>query len=354
MNKKLQIGIIGFGFMGQTHAETISKLGYAELVAVCDTNENQFEGVPKEIKTFKRAEDLLAESAVNTVIIAVPNQLHLEMVLKAAKAKKDIICEKPLALNTAEVKKMIEVTTAENVRFTVHQQRRWDHDYRVAKTIYDQELLGKPYTIKSALYGFNGNMHDWHVYPEMGGGMLYDWGVHLIDQLLWMIPHKLKTIYADVRNVINDQVDDYFNLQLYFENGVNAQIELGTYFLNSSENWFERHWFIGGNEGSAKIDGFNPQGEITRTSALLSNVPGKITMTHAGPTRSFGPAPEGRILTEALPEVTTNHQMFFDNYYAYTQGKEELIVKPAEILRLMGVVETIRVSAKYHQSMNFE
>ena len=56
------------------------------------------EGVPKEIKTFKRAEDLLAESAVNTVIIAVPNQLHLEMVLKAAKAKKDIICEKPLAL----------------------------------------------------------------------------------------------------------------------------------------------------------------------------------------------------------------------------------------------------------------
>ena len=45
-----------------------------------------------------------------------------------------------------------------------------------------------------------------------------------------MIPHKLKTIYADVRNVINDQVDDYFNLQLYFENGVNAQIELGTYF----------------------------------------------------------------------------------------------------------------------------
>jgi scyllo-inositol 2-dehydrogenase (NADP+) len=354
MEKKLQIGIIGFGFMGQTHAETISKLEYAELIAVCDTNESQFESVSKEIKTFKQAEDLLSEESINTVIIAVPNQLHLEMVLKAAKAKKDIICEKPLALNTSEVKKMIEVTEKENVRFTVHQQRRWDHDYRVAKAIYDQKLLGEPYTIKSALYGFNGNMHDWHVYPEMGGGMLYDWGVHLIDQLLWMIPYKLKTIYADVRNVINEQVDDYFNLQLYFENGVNAQIELGTYFLNSSENWFERHWFIGGNKGSAKIDGFNPQGEITRTSELLSNVPGKITMTHAGPTRSFGPAPEGRILTEALPEVITNHQMFFDNYYAYTQGKEELIVKPTEILRLMGVVETIRVSAKYHQSMNFE
>ena len=51
---------------------------------------------------------------------------------------------------------------------------------------------GTFYTIKSALYGFNGNMHDWHIYPEFGGGMLYDWGVHLIDQMLWMIPGKLK------------------------------------------------------------------------------------------------------------------------------------------------------------------
>jgi predicted dehydrogenase len=157
-----------------------------------------------------------------------------------------------------------------------------------------------------------------------------------------------------VRNVINEQVDDYFNIQLYFENGVNAQIELGTYFLNSSENWFERHWFIGGNQGSAKIDGFNPKGEITRTSALLSNVPGQITMTHAGPTRSFGPAPEGRILKEELPEVSVNHQMFFDNYYQYVQGKAELVVQPEQIFDLMKVLDAIRISARYHQSVNLD
>lgn len=354
MRKQLKIGIIGYGFMGQTHADTIAQLDYAQLLAVCDIDPDRFKELPQQIKAFTEADALLAEPAIDTVIIAVPNQLHLEMVLKAARAKKDIICEKPLAMNAKEVKAMIAVAEKEKVRFTVHQQRRWDHDYRVAKEIFDQGLLGTPYTVKSALYGFNGNMHDWHIYPEMGGGMLYDWGVHLIDQILWMMPAKLKTIYTDVRNVINEQVDDYFNIQLYFENGVNAQIELGTYFLNSSENWFERHWFLGGNEGSAKIDGFYPRGEITRTSELLSNVPGKITMTHAGPTRSFGPAPEGRIITEALPEVRVNHRMFFDNYYAYTQGQAELIVKPTEILRLMEVIEAIRISANYHQSISFE
>lgn len=353
MTRKLNFGIIGFGFMGQTHGETIGKLDYAQLIAVCDINEAQFEFAPEGVKTCTSADELLADPAIDTIIIAVPNQLHLEMAVKSAKAHKDIICEKPLAMNAAEAKEMIAVAQKENVRFTVHHQRRWDHDYRVAKAVYDKELLGDVYTIKSALYGFNGNMHDWHIYPEFGGGMLYDWGVHLIDQVMWMVPAKLKTVYADVRNVINKNVDDYFNIQMYFENGVNAQIELGTYFLNSSENWFERHWFIGGNTGSAKIDGFYPQGEITRTSELLGNVPGQITMTHAGPTRSFGPAPEGRILTEKLPEVSVSHQMFFDNYYAYVEGTEELAIKPGEILCLMQAVEAIRTSAKYHQSVNF-
>lgn len=354
MEKQLKIGIIGFGFMGQTHATTIETLPFADLVAVCDTNKKQLEQADDSVLTYENYEDLLANPEVNTVLIAVPNQLHLEVVQASAKAKKDIICEKPLALNAHEVTQMLETVEKEGVRFTIHHQRRWDHDYRVAKEIYDTQQLGKLYTIKSSLYGFNGNMHDWHIYPELGGGMLYDWGVHLIDQMLWMVQSPLKSIYAHVENVINEEVDDYFNLQFYFENGVNAQIELGTYFLNSSENWFERHWFLGGNTGSAKIDGFFPQGEITRTSTLLTNVPGKITMTHAGPTRSFGPAPEGRILTEKLPEVNVNHKMFFENYYAYTQGNEELVVKPTEILRLMNVVDAIRVSAKYHQSISFE
>ncbi len=129
------------------------------------------------------------------------------------------------------------------------------------KEVVDSQTLGDIYTIKNCLYGFNGNMHDWHVYPEFGGGMLYDWGVHLLDQMLWMIPGKLKTVYADVRNIINKNVDDYFNIQLYFDSGITGQVELGTYFLKDEASWFERHWFVGGNKGSAYVDGFNPKGK---------------------------------------------------------------------------------------------
>lgn len=350
----LKFGIIGFGFMGQTHAQTIEKLSYAEVEGICDSNPEQLKQGPTEMKKWEAAEDLLNDPKINTVIIAVPNHLHLEMVKKAAAAKKDIILEKPAGMNGEEVEEMLQIVKKAGVRFTIHHQRRWDKDYRVAKEIYDSKTLGDLFTVKSSLYGFNGNMHDWHIYPEYGGGMLYDWGVHLIDQLLFMIPEEIETVYADVKNVINETVDDYFNIQLYFKNGVNAQIELGTYFLNTKEKWFEHHWFMGGNKGSANIDGFAPEGSIVRTSALLKSVPGQVAMTPAGPTRSFGPPPAGRIITEELPKVEVNHEMFFDNYYEYTQGKADLVVKPEQILRLMKLVDAIRTSAKQHASIRFE
>ena len=83
----LNFGIIGHGFMGQTHTQTIKKLDYATLIAVCDINKDQLKEVDEGVKTFLKADQLLAEKDIDTVIIAVPNHLHLEMVKKAAAAK---------------------------------------------------------------------------------------------------------------------------------------------------------------------------------------------------------------------------------------------------------------------------
>ena len=66
-----------------------------------------------------------------------------------------------------------------------------------------------------------------------------------------MIDSKIISVFATVKNVINFEVDDYFNIQIVFENGVTAEVELGTYYLKDTPNWFERHWFVGGDKGSA-------------------------------------------------------------------------------------------------------
>lgn len=181
-----------------------------------------------------------------------------------------------------------------------------------------------------------------------------DWGVHLIDQMLWMVDSKIKTVYADLRNVINEKVDDYFKIIIKFENNMIGEIELGTYFLGSKEKWFEKHWFIGGNKGSMYLDGFEPVGKIVRTSQLLENVAGKTTMTAAGPTRSFGPPPEGRIIVEDLPEVNVKHSMYFENFIKAINGEEEFIVQVEEVRRVLRFMEAVRESAKTGRTVDFE
>lgn len=349
--KTIKLGIVGFGFMGHCDAESLATFSDDEikLVAVADTNPEQLKDAPEGVETYGSIEEMLEKADINTVMISTPNPSHLEMVEKSANAGKHIICEKPAAMSVEQFDRMVEVTKKNNVLFTVHQQRRWDKDYRIMKEVYDRKMVGDMYVIKSQLYGFNGNMHDWHVFPEMGGGMLYDWGVHLIDQILNMVDSKIDSIFADMRNVINEKVDDYFNILIKFKNGITAEIELGTYYLTP-----KRAWFIGGNKGSALIDGFDGEGKIVRTAHLLENVPGKITMTAAGPTRSFGPAAPGLLIDEPLPEVNVAQRDYFVHFIKAFNGEEEIIVKPEQVRRVLSVMDAVRESAASGEAVKFE
>ncbi|HHD7473831.1 TPA: Gfo/Idh/MocA family protein [Klebsiella oxytoca] len=355
--KHVNFAIIGFGFMGHEHETMLKTIEGAKLVGVFDIQPNQLKDAGSDIIRYKSTAELLSDPNVDVVIISANNNQHCELVVQAAEAGKDIICEKPVAMTLAELDAMIAATQKNGVKFTVHHQRRFDRDFRIIKEVFEKKLLGDVYLLKNSLYGFNGNMHDWHVRVCEGGGMLYDWGVHLIDQVLWMMPGaRVKSVFADVRNVINEEVDDYFKILLRFDNNVTAEIELGTYLLTDKhhDKWFERHWLMSGNSGTAYVDGFEPQGKIVRTTKLLRNAPGIRTMTAAGPTRSFGPPAPGTIITEDLPLVNTQHRDYFVNYINAYNGEGEFLVKVSETKRVLHLMELIRLSAKTGQSQMFE
>lgn len=350
----LNMGIVGHGFMGHEHESVLTDFEGIQVMGICDIDAKQLEDVKAGILRYNSAEEMYHNPDIQVVLIAANNNQHRQLVIDAARAGKDIICEKPVAMSVAELDEMTREVEKYGSKFTVHQQRRLDSDYRTAKEIYDQKILGDLYTVKSSLYGYNGNMHDWHVFLSEGGGMLYDWGVHLLDQMLWMIDGKIISVYADMRNVINKEVDDYFHIFLKFDNGIGAEIELGTYYLADKEGWFERHWFLGGNKGSAYIDGFNPKGKIVRTTHLLENAGGKRTMTAAGPTRSFGEPQKGLIVTEDLPKVNTCHADYFRNYLNAYMGKEYFLVKIPETRRVLRLMDAVRQSARDSKSIQFE
>ncbi len=356
---KLKYAVIGYGFIGRRHVKTLVNSDEAVCAAVCDRDHSRLEEVKElypDMPVYASADEMFEKEELNGVIISANNNQHKDLVIKAARAGKHIICEKPAALSVKEFDEMVEEVKKAGVTFTVHQQRRFDKDFRTVKECYDKKLVGDIYTIKSSLYGYNGNMHDWHVYKSEGGGMMYDWGVHLIDQILYMIDSRLVSVYADVRNVINKEVDDYFKIILRFENQVTVEIELGTYFLSDRKDWFERHWYVGGNKGSMYADKFDPEGKIVRTTRLLENVAGEQDKSTAsyGPTRSFGiPAP-GLIATEEIPKQTCEQSDYFKNYFKAVKGEEEFLVKIPEVRRVLAVMEACRESARTMKSIDFE
>ena len=139
--KTVRIAIIGHGFMGHEHEAMLSEMDGIQLVGISDIDPVQLEDVKKGIKRYQNNEELFADPEVDVVLIAANNNQHHDLVIQAARAGKDVICEKPVAMSLEELDDMVRVTEECGVKFTVHHQRRMDPDFRIMKEVYDMETV---------------------------------------------------------------------------------------------------------------------------------------------------------------------------------------------------------------------
>ena len=215
--QKTGIAVIGYGGMAGWHCDLIRTIDELELCGVYDIlPERNAAAEEKGIHAYASLEELLADENVKIVTVAIPNQLHKPVCIQAMAAGKNVVCEKPVALNHMELQEMIDASKKYGVLFTVHQNRRWDEDYRVIRKIFEDNTLGKVFRVESRVHGSRGIPGDWRNQKECGGGMILDWGVHLFDQIMQMIPEKLLSIYAELSYVTNENCDDGFTVTMKF------------------------------------------------------------------------------------------------------------------------------------------
>jgi predicted dehydrogenase len=360
--KDYNLAIIGLGGMGNWHRELINEgtwfggknlgsggIEHPRVTGSFDISETRQQFAREhKLRAYASMEELLKDPNVDIVLVSVPNDLHKPFVIKALEAGKHVVCEKPAALNSGELQKMIDASRKAGRVFAVHQNRRWDEDYLAVKKILNEKMLGEVFRIESRVHGSRGIPGDWRGEPEHGGGMVLDWGVHILDQALQMIPGKVKKVYATFTHVTNELVDDGFCAELTFENGLVFLAEVGTSNFISLPRWY-----VLGRDGTAMIEDFSGKGKITRITDWSKNdaVPIK---TAAGLTKTMAPRTNETIKDEALPQVKSDIRDFYRNFLAAVDGREKLCVPLDSVMRNMKLMEAIFRSAKKGGNVQFE
>lgn len=333
---KMRIAIIGYGGMGGWHCDLIQKIDELELAGIYDIREDRREAARENgIYAYESLEELLADETVPLVTVAIPNQLHKPVCIQAMKAGKNVVCEKPVALNHEELQSMIDASRENGVLFTVHQNRRWDEDYRVMKKIYEEGTLGRVFRIESRVHGSRGIPGDWRNKKECGGGMILDWGVHLLDQIMQMIPQKLVSIYAELSYVTNEACDDGFTVTLKFEGDLTVVVEVGTSnFINLPR------WYMLGENGSAVIEDWALNGKIVMVSDW-QNREAVPVVTAAGLTKTMAPRNDDTIKEYPLPRIDSDIRDFYRNVIGAINGETPQLIKHEELMRVMKLMEAI-------------
>jgi scyllo-inositol 2-dehydrogenase (NADP+) len=336
----LNVGIVGFGLSGQVfHAPFIDVNPNFHLHTIVTTGTLAAQKYPK-VKVVSTLEELLANQAIDLIIICSPNSLHFPQAKAAMLAGKHVIVEKPFTNNSTEAKDLIEISRQSGKHIFPFHNRRWDSDLLTLKHLINEGYLGKVVEYESRFDRFTPEISRaaWRYQQDEGGGTLFDLGIHLIDQAVSIFGTP-DGVFARLFNQRAGSVtDDSFDLNLIYPD-LNVTLKASV-FVKEPGPRFQVH----GTSGSYVKFGLDPQEAMLRKGKK----PGS---------KGFGVEPGGQsgiLNSEAYGKhfrgkyqtMTGNYMAFFDNVHSVLANADETIVKPEDALLNIRIIEAARASEK--------
>jgi myo-inositol 2-dehydrogenase/D-chiro-inositol 1-dehydrogenase len=230
---KTKVAILGAGFITDIHMESYHRfIPEADVVACYARNPEKAKAFAEKYhiaQWFDDIDKLLAESGCEVVDICLPNYLHADATIKAAKAGKHVIIEKPLAVTLEEADEMIAVCKANNVKLMYAEELCFAPKYERARHLVKEGAIGDIYMLKQG-EKHSGPHSDWFYDINFsGGGVIMDMGCHALGWFRWMLNNaKPKSVYASMSTVLHKgrtKGEDNSVIIVEFENGVTAVAE---------------------------------------------------------------------------------------------------------------------------------
>ncbi len=340
MKAEYKLGIIGFGGMGSYHAQNLEKGGTkVKIKGVYDINPERMKVVRERgYYAYSSQSELLNDPEIDIVLVATTNEVHAEIAIEAFKHGKHVLCEKPVTLKSSDLVRVMKAAKKYGRVFSVDQNRRTNKDFVLMRRIVESGKIGKPYVIESRVEGSRGMPSGWRTIKALGGGMMFDWGVHLLDQIMYMYADKTVTsVYCRKNSVQYSEVDDNFRLIMLLDDDLEVRVEVAT-------NNYITHprWYVLGEDGSLEIRDWSCEGKVVSRIDKEDTWEEEIVYTEAGPTKTMAPRrPESVETTElSKPEdVEDSVLVVYRQLTDAIDGTAELTIKPEQALRVMRVME---------------
>jgi predicted dehydrogenase len=264
---KIGIGIIGFGGIAQgVHAPGYRKIAdECEIVAVADIDPKRLDQARGEkwsiAAAYEDYRDLLALPEIDAVSVCTPNYIHMQPTIDAFAAGKHVLCEKPMAMNAGEAKRMITAARAADRKLQIGYNMRFGSGPQMLKRALDAGEFGDVYHARAQAIRRRG-VPSWGVFIEkdkQGGGPLIDIGVHITDMTLWLMGHPRPisasgtavTKFGNREGVLGQwgawdpkkyTVEDFASAYIRFENGATLSLE-SSFIANIAKEEFSTHLF---------------------------------------------------------------------------------------------------------------
>lgn len=338
INNIINVGIAGFGMSGKIfQAPFLNADKRFEIKKVYERSSENSKEEYSYVEVVRSFEELLTED-IDLVIISTPNAQHVPMTRQALEAGKNVIVEKPVAATAAEAEELCNLAMEKKVLFSVYQNRRLDGDFLTVKQLIDEGRLGEvlDYEVHYDRFVKGGSSKKWKAEGGKGVGILYDLGVHIIDQayILFGMPDE---VYADFRKQRQESMGfDNFEVVLYYKDK-KAILSAGEIVAKQGP-----HFMVNGRNGS-----FIKYNMDVQENALIAGKRppledwGKDAEEHYG-TLYFD---QDDVIQELkVPTVIGNYGNYYDNIYNVMTNGAELSVKPEETVAVLKIIEAAQKS----------
>ncbi|WP_409346975.1 Gfo/Idh/MocA family protein [Paenibacillus sp. MBLB4367] len=262
--RKVKIGMISFA---HSHAygylEGLLRLPQVEVAGIADEVHDRVKEVTETngIPYFANYEELLAKD-IDAVVICSENVHHAKLTIASAKAKKHVLCEKPLGISVAEMKEMIDVCAENGVQLMTAFPCRYLSGVIAAKAAIDRGEIGDIIAIKGTNRGSMPG--GWFIDKSLsGGGAVFDHTVHVMDLIHWITGSTVTEVYAESGTLFNDiPIDDAGMVHAKFANGVITVLDPSWSRSAPFPTWGDVTMEIVGTKGVISVDSFGQKNDV--------------------------------------------------------------------------------------------